>query len=424
MKKKNLCFGIGLLALFVLIISTYPARKCWAISDFNDVWGTSGTDVYVVGDSGIIIHYDGSTWSGMDSGTTNDLWSIWGTSAMNIFAVGHQGTILHYDGSSWSAMNSGTSENLYGIWGSSGGDIFTVGYSGIILYYDGTMWTPMNSTVSEPLFGVWGSSGNVYAVGPSNIILRYDGTTWSEMDSGTTGLLWDVWGSVATDVFAVGERGTILHYDGSVWSGGSNTTTSISSTTSVPPLSSVKSVTTNMLFSVWGTSGADVFTVGKGGTVLHYDGSNWSIIYVHDADSDGIADDEDNCPYSVNPDQEDIDGDSIGDVCDNCPSVHNPEQQDKDGGHDYSDARGSGHLGTNRGPHRLETQDLRRAKLRQQKVEAIADKVPEPLKNLTLGGRIVAPHLRRAQCQRRGIGSGRGGRDEARDEHSQLVQQP
>jgi hypothetical protein len=37
--------------------------------------------------------------------------------------------------------------------------------------------------------------------------------------------------------------------------------------------------------------------------------------------------------------------------------------------------------------------DLRRAKLQQQKVEALADMVPEPLTNLTLGGRIVAPGL-------------------------------
>ena len=37
---------------------------------------------------------------------------------------------------------------------------------------------------------------------------------WTEMDSGTTNLLRDVWGSSATDVFAVGWGGTILHYDG------------------------------------------------------------------------------------------------------------------------------------------------------------------------------------------------------------------
>jgi hypothetical protein len=343
------------------------------MSDFNDVWGISGINVYVVGDSGLIIHYDGSTWSEMNSGTTNDLWGVWGISEMNIFTVGHQGTILHYNGSMWYTMNSNTTENLYGIWGSSESDIFAVGYSGTILHYNGSAWTEMNSTTSESLLDIWGRLGmDVFAVGASGIILHYDGNTWFAMDSGTSNLLWsiwgtpatdifvvgffgtilhyngtnwtamnsgtssllwDVWGSSTTDVFAVGAIDTVLHYDGSTWSGGgSNTTTTtiINTTTSSSPAISLEDGTIDILFGIWGTSGNDVFAVGKGGVVIHYDGSNWSTIYFHDADDDGIPDDKDNCPHAENPSQEDVDGDGLGDVCDNCPSVHNPEQEDID----------------------------------------------------------------------------------------------
>jgi hypothetical protein len=29
---------------------------------------------------------------------------------------------------------------------------------------------------------------------------------------------------------------------------------------------------------VWGSSGSDVFATGKSGTILHYDGSTWSLM--------------------------------------------------------------------------------------------------------------------------------------------------
>jgi serine protease len=50
-----------------------------------------------------------------------------------------------------------------------------------------------------------------------------------------------------------------------------------------------------------------------------------------DADGDGVADWQDNCPGVYNPGQADADGDGIGDACDNCPGTYNPGQEDLDG---------------------------------------------------------------------------------------------
>lgn len=50
-----------------------------------------------------------------------------------------------------------------------------------------------------------------------------------------------------------------------------------------------------------------------------------------DSDGDGVGDNSDICPSTVNPGQEDSDGDGVGDVCDNCPSTANPGQEDSDG---------------------------------------------------------------------------------------------
>ncbi len=49
-----------------------------------------------------------------------------------------------------------------------------------------------------------------------------------------------------------------------------------------------------------------------------------------DVDGDGILNEDDNCPETDNPDQEDTDEDGIGNACDNCPNAYNPDQIDSD----------------------------------------------------------------------------------------------
>jgi|GEM_PF-3980547 len=77
------------------------------------------------------------TWHSMKTSIKEDLWEIWGSSASDVFAIGDSGTLLHYDGQSWNSVDIGTTNGLGGIWGSSASDIFAVGLSGTVLHYDG-----------------------------------------------------------------------------------------------------------------------------------------------------------------------------------------------------------------------------------------------------------------------------------------------
>jgi len=49
-----------------------------------------------------------------------------------------------------------------------------------------------------------------------------------------------------------------------------------------------------------------------------------------DLDNDGISNDSDNCPNNYNSEQLDNDSDLIGDVCDNCIEISNNDQNDED----------------------------------------------------------------------------------------------
>ena len=78
-----------------------------------------------------------------------------------------------------------------------------------------------------------------------------------------------IWGSAANNVFTVGRNGVILRYNGMVWV-------------------TVSSGTTNDLIGIWGSAANDIFAVGENGTILHYDGISWSSTTVSSEDLNGV----------------------------------------------------------------------------------------------------------------------------------------
>jgi hypothetical protein len=231
----------------------------------------SPTDVFAVGVDGIIVHYDGQSWTHMHSGTINDLHGIW-----NHFAVGEGNTILYYKGQSWTHVNNLLNNNgthyLTSVWASDPDNtsildnIFITGSGGTLLYN----WVPIDNDAPGWLNGIWGSSAeNVFVVGDYGTILHYDGHSWTlTSDNDTDYSLDDVWGSRAQDVFVVGSYGTILHYDGQDWT-------------------FMDSGSAHNLSGIWGSSSTNVFAVGydhvsHSGTFLHYDGNHWTEITTPD----------------------------------------------------------------------------------------------------------------------------------------------
>jgi len=87
-------------------------------------------------------------------------------------------------------------------------------------------------------------------------------TSWTSISSGTSQTFMAVWGTSSSDVWAVGSGATIFHYNGATWS-------------NVSP-----SGTTQILYGVWGTSPSNVWAVGRGASggevMFHYSGTNWT----------------------------------------------------------------------------------------------------------------------------------------------------
>ena len=231
---------------------------------FSAVWGSSATDVWLAGEAGSLLHWNGSVWSAVASGTESALRALAGTSAKNVWAAGLDGTLLHFDGSSWSAKQkngapwspaSGPNERpIYALLALP--DQLWAGGSGS-RSFAGTTWTEPHHGSHLPTMALWGlDSSSLWEVGLQGMVNRWDGHHWQRVGGEVGPNFFGVWGHAANDVWVVGSAGSIVH-----WSG---------------PPTTVPSGTTNDLHAVRGFGAQDVWAVGDQGTILHWQGSAWA----------------------------------------------------------------------------------------------------------------------------------------------------
>jgi uncharacterized repeat protein (TIGR02543 family) len=260
------------------------------------VWGSGAEDIYAVGwgrdinsnQGPLVYHKDSTNWTGTSLPLPNGwswggLYKIWGSSASDIYVVGFSNGPLayHNDGNGWTAISPTSSGWLYDVWGSSASDVYIVGQgndnSPRVYHNDGSGWTgtslPLPAGWTEGyLFRIWGSSANdVYAVGSGYdsaenghpLLYHNDGNGWTEAtpalpDGWTYGSLRGIWGSSASDVYVAGygasgksnELPLLYHNDGNGW-------TEVELT--VPD-----GWGSTYLQGVWGSSSSDVYLVGDG----------------------------------------------------------------------------------------------------------------------------------------------------------------
>ena len=139
------------------------------------------------------------------------------------FAVGNSGIILQYNGTNWVAATSPVATNMMGVFVVSASEAWAVGASGDILKWNGSTWTLNNSTSTQTLNAVSmidtdgdGLANYGVAVGNAGQIMTYNGTTWASTTSGANNLM-AVSVLDVNDAWAAGASGRFTHWDGSIW---------------------------------------------------------------------------------------------------------------------------------------------------------------------------------------------------------------
>jgi hypothetical protein len=284
----------------------WQIMDCPVAENLNAIWGRSRTDIYAVGNDGMILHYDGTAWRNQTSpeqtGHLNAIWGnqtdiyivgvngvvlqheyqdswknitseiqndiekentnlnsidlldIWGITDNEFIIVGKKGTIIHKKSSeSWLSMTSRTFSTLNSVWGTSG-SVYACGSGGKILRFMDNQWAPMTGQTFNSLNAIWGLSAKnlLYAVGDSGIILKKQSGAWTETIEDSFVNLHAVWGFSDGKVFAGGYHGTILFHD-----------------IARPEWTPMMTTTTHTIKDIWGTSSQDVYAVGEKGLILH-----------------------------------------------------------------------------------------------------------------------------------------------------------
>lgn len=147
--------------------------------DIEDIAGISGSNIYAVGEKGVVLHFNGTAWSPVpDIPTVQTLNAVWINTPNDIFAVGDFGTILHFNGIGWNIQTTCTNSDLKDIWGFGGSDVYAAGFNGTILHYDGNKWNRENSGSDEDFLTVFGGfngtngTGTVWVAGTGSDVLQ------------------------------------------------------------------------------------------------------------------------------------------------------------------------------------------------------------------------------------------------------------
>ncbi len=212
-----------------------------------------------------LVHWNGTAWSVVDAGTTMNLKSVWGTSKSDVYAVGASGvagTIQHFDGSAWSTSFSTIDTAPAGVAASSASDVWVVGGDMYPAFGDhyvlrgaNATFTPQTSGLTQALSSAWSASkSDVWAIGQGGLV-HWNGSAWSAVQTSwsTQTMTGTVWGLDSSRVWTVTGTQTIAAWNGSAWSSEHDDAIGAG------------------LVGIHGSDASHRFAVGANGTIMRFD---------------------------------------------------------------------------------------------------------------------------------------------------------
>ena len=167
-------------------------ENVWGPYQMNKIWGTSSSDLYVVGNGGNIAHYDGSPlangWTKIESGTELTIGDIWGVKDSNggfikflaagekMFIINQKNEVLKVNKEPYMFINS--------TWGINDRIIYTAG-NGIVLYKN-NKWKKLAESETNTIYFVKGDNyNNIMGLSSNFNIIHFNGYSWEFLKAGS-----------------------------------------------------------------------------------------------------------------------------------------------------------------------------------------------------------------------------------------------
>lgn len=270
---------------------------CWehpypADLDLNSVHALATDDVWVAGEDGVVMRWNGTAWSRVP-GLTSDQWFLSGTGPSNVWASGFSGA-ARWDGSAWVDRSRGEADS--GVWSLSPAEAWASSHDSSdtiprMHHWDGTAWIESAPSLANRCSAVIGTAADNVWAGCRDGHVRWNGRNWllpvggmwtTDYDRAPTGELFAVGSSVqrhnGVDWIAAGigsglyDRLSVLAMD-EIWFAGWST-----NVLQAAPGGDVTHTFSRDTLDVDAIASDDVWVVGDDYLLEHWNGTSWTSV--------------------------------------------------------------------------------------------------------------------------------------------------
>jgi len=228
------------------------------------IWGSSPSDMWIVGQGGRLLYWNGKVLLPRDSGTTADLYGVGGTGPSDVWFVGSKAKALHWNGATVADQSPPLGDlTLRAVGAAAGGaTVLVAGDAGTVYRFQEGGWKPENTKSSFNLRSIAvSSSGNAWAVGDQGVGIKLSGGSWTSQNLPKANVtLRAIALSPAGRWYACGDTGYLAATTAGTWEA-----------------TLANDTQGRDAYGLWGVSDSEAWAIGQKGVLLHLVGKKWQL---------------------------------------------------------------------------------------------------------------------------------------------------